>query len=153
MYHFINDLIPTNKKGKNLQLYFFDSENELRNRMACSNKLNEYVVRTLMEILKINPYSMFLKSSVDVPQLSDFYIALKCDSGLDQRIYNLPTVSEVAGIWVEQDITNSIPTPHIRIYTKSDKSQLVDDIVVLRKLSVLQKRQHKYIANKNNYQV
>ncbi|KAG5570211.1 hypothetical protein H5410_059977 [Solanum commersonii] len=125
MYHFINDLIPTDKKGKNLQLYFFDSENELQNRMACSNKLNEYVVRTLMEILKINPYSMFLKSLIDVPQLFDFYIALKCDSGLDQRIYNLPTVSEVAGIWVEQDITNSTP-PHIRIYTKSDKSQLVN---------------------------
>ncbi|KAG5614680.1 hypothetical protein H5410_014504 [Solanum commersonii] len=153
MYHFINDLIPIEKKGKNLQLYFFDSENELRNRMSCSNKLNEYVVRTLMEILKINSYSMFLKSLVDVPQLSDFYIALKCDSGLDQRIYNLPTVLEVAGIWVEQDITNSIPTQHIRIYTKSDKSQLVDDIVVLRKLSVLQEHQHKYIANKNNYQV
>ncbi|WMV49160.1 hypothetical protein MTR67_042545 [Solanum verrucosum] len=31
MYHFINDLIPKDKKGKNLQLYFFDSENELRN--------------------------------------------------------------------------------------------------------------------------
>ncbi|KAG5578495.1 hypothetical protein H5410_058629 [Solanum commersonii] len=117
MYHFINDLIPTDKKGKNLQLYFFDSENELRNRMACSNKLNEYVVRTLMEILKINPYSMFLKSLVDIPQLSDFYIALKCDSGLDQCIYNLPTRSS-CGIWVEQDITNSIPTPHIQYIQK-----------------------------------
>ncbi|KAG5615456.1 hypothetical protein H5410_015280 [Solanum commersonii] len=29
-------------------------------------------------------------------------------------------------IWVEQDIINSIPTPHIRIYTKSDRSQLVN---------------------------
>ena len=88
-----------NKKEKNLQLYFFDSENGLRNRMACSNKLNEFVVRTLMEILKINPYTMFLKSLVDVPQLSDFYISLKCDSGLDQRIYNSPIVAGVAGIW------------------------------------------------------
>lgn len=82
-------------------------------------------MRTPMKILKINPYSMILKFLVDVSQLSDFYIALKCDSCLDQRIYNLPTLSEVAGIWVEQDITNSIPLPHIRIYTKSDKSQLV----------------------------
>ncbi|KAK6791585.1 hypothetical protein RDI58_010666 [Solanum bulbocastanum] len=113
MYHFINDLIPTNQKGKNLQLYFFDNKNELRNRMACSNKLNENIVRTLMDILKINPYSIFLKSLINVPQLSDFYIALKSDSELDQRVYNLPTVSEVARIWVEQTINNSIPTPHI----------------------------------------
>ncbi|KAG5608999.1 hypothetical protein H5410_020280 [Solanum commersonii] len=35
-------------------------------------------------------------------------------------------MSKLRGIWVEQDITNSIPTPHIRIYTKSDKSQLVN---------------------------
>lgn len=32
----------------------------------------------------------------------------------------------MAGIWVEQDINNSIPAPHIRIYTKSDRSQLVN---------------------------
>ncbi|XP_060185029.1 uncharacterized protein LOC132614577 isoform X1 [Lycium barbarum] len=31
MYHFINDLVPTNQRAKNLQLYFFDSENKLQN--------------------------------------------------------------------------------------------------------------------------
>lgn len=72
-----------------------------------------------MDILKINPYSMFLKSLKDVPQLTNFTITLKCDSGLDQCIYNQPTISEVAGIWIEQDIDNSIPTPHIQyIYIK-----------------------------------
>ncbi|XP_009767303.1 uncharacterized protein [Nicotiana sylvestris] len=126
MYHFINDLIPSNEKGRNLQLYFFDSENEMRNRMACSDKLNKCTVKSLMEILEINPYSIFLKSLINIPQLSNFYIALKCDAGLDQRIYNLLTTSEVAGICVEQDTNNCIPTPHIRIYTKSDGSQLIN---------------------------
>jgi len=32
MYHFIDDLMPSGEKMKNLQLYYFDSENELKNR-------------------------------------------------------------------------------------------------------------------------
>lgn len=59
-----------------------------------------------------------MKSLINIPQLSDFYIALKCNAGLDQQIYNLPTTSEVAGIWVEQDTNNCIPTPHIRIFLR-----------------------------------
>lgn len=77
-----------------------------------------------MNILQNNLYSVFLKSLADVPELSNFYIALKCDSGLDQRVYNLPTTSEVAVIMVEEGV--HISTPHIRIYTHSNKSQLVN---------------------------
>lgn len=126
MYHFINDLIPSDEKGKNMQLYYFDSENELRNRMACSDKLNEYTIKRLMEILNINPYSIFLKSLINIPQLFDFYIAFKSDAGLNQRTYNLPTTSEVTTIWVDQDANNYVSAPHIRIYIKSDRSQLVN---------------------------
>lgn len=67
MYHFINDLIPSDEKEKNMQLYYFDSENELRNRMACSDKLNEYTIKRLMKILNINPYTIFLKSVINIP--------------------------------------------------------------------------------------
>ena len=126
MYHFLDDLVPTTEKGRNLQLYFFDSENDLRNRLECSSKVNEGTVQKLMEILNSNPYSIFPKSLINIPQLSNFYIALKSDAGLDQRMYNLPTASEVVGIWVEQDTQNYTFTPHIRVYTNSNRSQLVN---------------------------
>nr|XP_009786694.1 PREDICTED: uncharacterized protein LOC104234759 isoform X6 [Nicotiana sylvestris] len=35
MYHFVDDLYPANEKGRNLQLYFYDNENEVANRIAC----------------------------------------------------------------------------------------------------------------------
>ncbi|KAM3305691.1 hypothetical protein P3S67_012558 [Capsicum chacoense] len=54
------------------------------------------------------------------------YIALKCDSALDQRTYNLPISSEVAAIWIEDENTFKISLPHIRIYTYSNKSQLIN---------------------------
>ncbi|KAG5611760.1 hypothetical protein H5410_023041 [Solanum commersonii] len=76
MYHFIDDLIPSGGKGKNLQLYFYDNENELTNRMTLSDNLNEVIVTKLMDILKANLYSTFLRSLIVVPNLSEFNIAL-----------------------------------------------------------------------------
>ena len=70
MYHFINDLIPSGGKRKNLQLYFYDNENELTNRMALSDNLNEIIVTKLIDILKVNPYSTFLRSLTALPNLS-----------------------------------------------------------------------------------
>lgn len=67
------------EKEKNLQLYFYDNENEMTNRIGCSTGISEIIVRKLMSILKINLYSFFLKSLSDVPELSHFYTALKCD--------------------------------------------------------------------------
>ena len=74
MYHFIDDLVQDTEKRRNLQLHFFDSENELRNRLECSSKLNEGIVQKLLEILNTNPYSIFLKSLINIPQLYNFYI-------------------------------------------------------------------------------
>ncbi|XP_075107418.1 uncharacterized protein LOC107819940 isoform X1 [Nicotiana tabacum] len=126
MYHFIPGLLPFDKKGKNMQLYFYDNENELANRMACSRNINESIVKRLMHVLSINPYSIFLKSLTNVPKLSDCYIALKCEPKSDQRVYNLPTTTEVAGIWVHDNAVDIVSTPHIRIYTHSDKTQSVN---------------------------
>ncbi|XP_019233403.1 PREDICTED: uncharacterized protein LOC109214007 [Nicotiana attenuata] len=124
MYHFIDDLVPSNEKPRNLQLYFYDNDNELANRMACSTRINESIVKKLMDILKVNPYTIFLRSLLNVPQLSDFYIALKCHSTLDQRTYNLPSASEIAALWLEENPRDT-SAPHIRIYTHSNRSRLV----------------------------
>ncbi|KAG5600732.1 hypothetical protein H5410_032102 [Solanum commersonii] len=126
MYHFIDDLIPSAGKGKNLQLYFYDNENELTNRMTLSDNLNELIVIKLIDILKHNPYSTFLRSLAVVPNLSEFYIALNSSFNLDQRTHNLPTASEVGVIWIEDQLNDQILTPHIRIYTHSNRSQLVN---------------------------
>ncbi|XP_060172388.1 uncharacterized protein LOC132603376 [Lycium barbarum] len=113
MYHFINNLIPSNNEARNLQLYFYDKEDDIVNKMAFSENLNRLVIAKLIDILKVNPYFMFLKSLTGIPNLPNFYIALKCDSALDQRTYNLPSVSEVAAIWVDDDSNNAISSPHI----------------------------------------
>ncbi|XP_070013986.1 uncharacterized protein [Nicotiana sylvestris] len=56
MYNFIDDLVPSNEKPRNLQLYFYDHDNVLANRMACSTRINESIVKKLMDILKIDEH-------------------------------------------------------------------------------------------------
>ncbi|XP_060200153.1 uncharacterized protein LOC132628387 [Lycium barbarum] len=60
MHHFIDDLYPAERGPRNLQLYFYDNNNEVANRMACSDKIDESIVRELMDILRVNPYLIFL---------------------------------------------------------------------------------------------
>lgn len=76
MYHFIPDLLPSGGKSKNLQFYFYDNESELSNRMTYSTHISESTIRRLMNILSKNPYSIFIKSLMNVPKISNFYVAL-----------------------------------------------------------------------------
>lgn len=126
MYHFIDDLLPSNQQPRNLQLYIYDDDTEMLNRMASSSNADQSVVQKLMNILKINPYCIFLKSLMQVPKVPNLYIALNCHSTLNQQVYNLPTVSEVAAIWLDQQPNNSSSTPHIQIYPCSNTNQLVN---------------------------
>lgn len=125
MHHLIDSLYPRKTKARNLQLYFFDNMNEIENRMACSDKLHESIVIELMNVLKDNPYSMFLRSLASTPNLQNFHIALKCDAGLDQRVYNLPTTTEIAAIWVDENDNCTAHAPHVQVYTHCDKTQRV----------------------------
>ncbi|KAM3238127.1 hypothetical protein P3L10_013157 [Capsicum annuum] len=68
MYHFIDDLVPSNRSAKNIQLYFYDTDNELVNRMAFSDNLNESVIKTLMDILKIGKKSFLPVSFTGGPR-------------------------------------------------------------------------------------
>nr|XP_016466763.1 PREDICTED: uncharacterized protein LOC107789465 [Nicotiana tabacum] len=126
MYHWINNLHTTDDKPRNIQLYIYDNCNDLAHRMACSARIHESVVKELMDILSINPYSVFLRSLVHIPNLQDFHIALICDLNLDQRVYNLPTSSEIAAIWTEENDSATFNAPHIQIYSRTDRARMVN---------------------------
>nr|XP_027101001.1 uncharacterized protein LOC113720276 [Coffea arabica] len=90
-YHFIKDLIPHEQKTVYLQLYFHDTEHELENRLATSEKLTESASH----------------------------------SENDQRVWNQPTASQIAALWVEGQKSGKRYKRHIQIYTKEGKDHLV----------------------------
>ncbi|XP_071909310.1 uncharacterized protein [Coffea arabica] len=124
-YHFIKDLIPSGGSGVYLQLYFHDTDHELENRLAISQKLTESIVKKIMHMMESNPYASFLRSLKHVPDLDSYQIVLKSHSENDQRVFNQPTASQIAALWVEGQEFKEGYTRHIQIYTKEGKDHLL----------------------------
>ena len=52
-------------------------------------------------------------------------IKIRCDSGLDQRVYNTPSSSQVVAIWVDDDPSANIRTRDISVYCHSGETHRV----------------------------
>ncbi|KAM6568313.1 hypothetical protein CsatB_016298 [Cannabis sativa] len=125
IYHYINDLLPSNGHPSKLQLYFYDTDHELENRLSDSKIMVPSVVAELIQILQINPYSSFFRSLGDLEHLENQKIIIRTDIGLDQRVYNAPTSSQVAAIWTENDDGEELIGRDIFVYNHSGLSHKV----------------------------
>ncbi|XP_031116894.1 uncharacterized protein LOC116020565 [Ipomoea triloba] len=122
IYHFINDLLPDGCPPRNLQLYFYDTDHEVENRVSKVGHLDEKIVSDLIEVMSHNPYAKFFRSLKDLVHSDEFSISLQSCPSLDQRIYNAPTTSQVAAVWIE-DFEGSGDNRNIRVYAHSGRAQ------------------------------
>ena len=106
MYHFINPILPVENPPAYLQLYFHDTEHELENRLNFSDRMSLSTLAKISSALKANPYCQFFRSLGNVPNLEDHKIKINSDPGLDQRVFNAPSVSQVAAVWVNNDASD-----------------------------------------------
>ncbi|XP_042962776.1 uncharacterized protein LOC122297053 [Carya illinoinensis] len=83
------------------------------------------IIAQLMDLLRVNPYSTFFRSIGDLPNLEYQKICIKSDPGLDQRVFNAPTSSEVAAIWVENDDSEHLTPRDIFVFNHIGGSHLV----------------------------
>ncbi|XP_042979937.1 uncharacterized protein LOC122310117 [Carya illinoinensis] len=125
IYHYINDLIPLNGRPSYLQLYFYDTEHELENRISDSDRMNPSIIAQLIDILHINPYSLFFRSLGDLSNLENQVIHIRSDAGLDQRVFNVPTSSQVAAIWVENEDADQLRGRDIYVFSHSGGSHII----------------------------
>ncbi|KAG6720710.1 hypothetical protein I3842_03G074600 [Carya illinoinensis] len=113
IYHYINDLIPLNGRPSYLQLYFYDTEHELENRISDSDRMNPSIIAQLIDILHINPYSLFFRSLGDLSNLENQVIHIRSDVGLDQPI------------WVENEDADQLRGRDIYVFSHSGGSHIV----------------------------
>ncbi|XP_042962415.1 uncharacterized protein LOC122296677 [Carya illinoinensis] len=125
IYHYISDLIPSNGRPSNLQLYFYDIEHEFENRIVDSTRMGPSIIAQLMDILRVNPYCTFFRYLGDLPSFEYQKIRIRSDPGLDQQVYNAPTSSEVAAIWVEDDTLEQVTPRDIFVYNHVGGSHIV----------------------------
>ncbi|KAL4564425.1 hypothetical protein LXL04_028489 [Taraxacum kok-saghyz] len=92
IYYRIDQLVPRNGKPTHLQLYFYDSENEMSHRLKLPN-LDKEIVKTLTRVLASNPYVATFRSFVELGSLDNYIVTL--NASVDERDNNRPTTSEV----------------------------------------------------------
>ncbi|KAJ9566736.1 hypothetical protein OSB04_002702 [Centaurea solstitialis] len=122
IYHKIDQLVPRDGQPRYLQLYFYDAESEFAHRLQWPN-LGRNIIEILTCVLASNPYVRTFRSLAELGPLDNYRVTLNASVELDQRVYNRPTTSEVAGIWVEGNDNISAYKRSIVVYGRSDHSQ------------------------------
>jgi hypothetical protein len=121
LYHALDDLAPADNGPRHLQLYIYDTDENLFHRAKKSPDLNIDVIRKIVGILERNPYAQVFKSLGSVPNLDEYRISLNTDINLDQRRYNAPTTSQVAAIWVEGSDPQNCFGRSVVVHARGDK--------------------------------
>ena len=105
LFHRIGSLLPAEKQTpKFAQLFFYDSDNELNNRLSHLNNIDSDILSQLQRVLHANnPYIQSFKAAIEIECAEDVSIILHADKKLKPtdehcRKYNLPAQSEVAAL-------------------------------------------------------
>ena len=101
VYHRIGNLFPENGKApKFAQIYIYDTDNELENRIIWNNDLDKNILKDLQKMMhECNPFVHEFKHAADVMKTNDnVRLILTSDTTKDSRRYNLPTSSEISVI-------------------------------------------------------
>lgn len=125
MYHYINDLTPENNQPKHLQLYFYDTDHELENRLHNTENLRADIVKILMDVVSVNPYAAFFRTLKDIQVDNHSSIIIWKSPVVDQKTFNAPTASQVAAIWIEGDTSTTTCSTDIIVHGKSGGSHQI----------------------------
>lgn len=131
--HIIPELVPENGHARQLQLFFYGTENKIDNRLSQTttsrfpeaSNLDKAVVTKIMAIMESNPYAAIFRSLRELPTIENHNIVLRSDSCLDQGIYNLPTTDHVAAIWHQLADKPSTRAHDIHVYTHSEETHYI----------------------------
>ena len=82
-----------------MQLYFYDTDETLSQRIKKSRRLDSRLIRTILQILKNNPYVRVFRSVGQMQNLDELKIELNTSISVDQRRYNAPAMNQGAAIW------------------------------------------------------
>ena len=115
LYHRIGSLLPDNGNDPKFgQLYFYDTDYELENRVKRMQNLDEVIISQLLKCLhECNSYVRSFKAAVELNSDATFDLLLTANRNRKPkdahcRQYNLPTDSEVAAIVPDFELENNL---------------------------------------------
>nr|XP_025885670.1 uncharacterized protein LOC101263285 isoform X2 [Solanum lycopersicum]XP_025885671.1 uncharacterized protein LOC101263285 isoform X2 [Solanum lycopersicum] len=108
IYHDLPSLLPRDNNPCYFQLYFFDTDNELTNRLSKVNEgiLSDHIATKIKQVMESNPYAQIFCQLKNQTSFHNFQLRIAANASLDQRVYNRPSVSQVAAIWINGNNPN-----------------------------------------------
>ncbi|KAH7857497.1 hypothetical protein Vadar_013390 [Vaccinium darrowii] len=118
IYHRIGSLLPySDQRPRYLQLYIYDTDHEIENRMSETSGLRRHIVEKLKHILDAhNPFVHNFRRMAQSPDIQNYKLIIK-EQPVDRRQYDLPTASQVAAIIIGGDEAALIQGRDIAIQT------------------------------------
>ncbi|KAK4849868.1 hypothetical protein QYF36_001540 [Acer negundo] len=100
--------------------------------MQSSTKMSLLTLQKIIDILYINPYCYFFRNLRGVSDLDNHKILIRSDVELDQRLYNSPSISQVAVVWVDDEPSSECRSRDIVVYGHAGRllQQYVVDMYV-----------------------
>ena len=99
IYHRLDQLRPGKKGPRHMQLYFYDTDETLSQRIKRSPHPDSKLIRSILLILENNPYVHVFRTVGQMENLDELNIELNTSTSVDQRRYNAPAMDQVAAIW------------------------------------------------------
>ena len=82
-----------------MQLYFYDTDETLSQRIKRSPHLDSKLIRAILRILENNPYVRVFMNVGQMQNFDELKIELNTSISVDQRRYNAPAMDQVVVIW------------------------------------------------------
>ncbi|RCV21986.1 hypothetical protein SETIT_4G183600v2 [Setaria italica] len=94
IYHKLDQLKPSAKGPRHMQLYFYDTDETMAHRAQRSPHLDANLIRTILDIQiqNNNLYDHTFRYLVHIPNLDEYKIELNTSISVDQRRFNAPAM-------------------------------------------------------------
>ncbi|KAM1161706.1 hypothetical protein ACFX2B_000765 [Malus domestica] len=129
IYHQIGSLLPTARtRPRFLQIYIYDTEHQIDNRMLENNGLNRQVVEKTKHVLdQYNPFVHMFRHILDRQDLNTCKLIIREQQSTHCQ-YSLPTISQVAAIFIDGVDSDAINGRDIVVQTTSGQLINVQDV-------------------------
>ena len=130
IYHNIGGFYPEqDSRPRFLQLYIYDTEHELQNRMLENPQLHETLVLKLQQILhQYNPFVHVFRQLAQRQDVHECSLLIK-ERPTNQPQYSLPTASQVAAIIVGEDMESMVRGRDIKVQTHAGNLRSIQETV------------------------
>ncbi|XP_057734484.1 uncharacterized protein LOC130949897 [Arachis stenosperma] len=130
MYHSIGGFHPDQgARPRFLQLYIYDTDHELQNRMLENTQLHESLVLKLQQLLhRYNPFIHVFHQHAQRLDVHECSLVIR-ERPANQPQYSLPTASQVAAIIVGDDIETMVRGRDIKVQTHAGNLRRIQEFV------------------------